>query len=120
MKKILVGIFSVMLVLAACGGGDDGGDNGDTGDTGEESGQEQDGGGEETAQAGEELYKANCASCHGGDLSGGAGPALDNVGDNYSADDIVGIIQNGQGSMPAQDHLSEEESQQIADWLVNR
>lgn len=123
MKKLLVGVFSVMLVLAACGGGDDTDDNGDTGGTGEESGQEQengDGGTEETAQAGEELYNTNCAQCHGADLTGGAGPSLENVGDDYSVDDIVDIIQNGKGQMPAQDHLSEEESQQIAEWLVNR
>ncbi|WP_054751715.1 c-type cytochrome [Piscibacillus salipiscarius] len=119
MKKILVGMFSVMLVLAACGGGDDGGNNGDTGDTGdtgeEQSGEEsgQESGGEQTAQAGEEVYKTNCASCHGGDLSGGMGPSLKNVGDNYSADDIVGIIKNGKGQMPAQDQVSEEDAQKL-------
>ncbi|RPF54371.1 c-type cytochrome [Aquisalibacillus elongatus] len=132
MKKLLVGVFSVFLVLAACGGGgDDGGENGDTGN--EESGQEQDGGtdeggtdegtegdaGGDTAQAGEQLYQNNCAQCHGGDLNGANGPSLQNAGDDYDIDEIVGIIQNGQGAMPAQD-VNDEDANTIAEWLVNQ
>ncbi|TFB24364.1 cytochrome c [Filobacillus milosensis] len=129
MKKILMGVFSVMLVLAACGGGqdDDGGDTGGDGGT-EESGQEETGNGDnggdggtdgETAQAGEQLYQQNCSTCHGADLSGGVGPSLKNVGDKYGVEDIVGIIQNGKGQMNAID-ISEEDSKSIAEWLVNR
>src|SRR5690625_5765525 len=67
MKKWLVAIlFGTVLTLGACGGGDDGADDnaspdGETVDT----------------AAGEEVYKSSCASCHGGDLTGQSGPALD-------------------------------------------
>ncbi|MBR7552698.1 cytochrome c551 [Allobacillus sp. GCM10007491] len=108
-KKLLTAIFGGMLVLAACGGGDDGGNGG---------GEESASGGGDTGQ-GEELYQQNCASCHGGDLSGGAGPALEGVGDSYDASEIVDIIQNGKGSMPAQ-NVEEGDAQEIADWLVQQ
>ncbi|RYG74401.1 cytochrome c [Lentibacillus lipolyticus] len=113
MKKGLLSIlFGTALVLGACGGGDDGGtDNGDSaGDNGE--------GATETAGA-EEIYQNNCASCHGGDLSGGAGPDLTAVGADYSKDDIVDIIQNGKGGMPPQD-VAEEDAQTLASWLAEK
>lgn len=110
MKKWLVTIvFGTALVLGACGGGDDGGDE----STGGEDG---DGGTTETAAA-EEIFESNCATCHGADLSGESGPDLTSVGADYSSDEIVDIIQNGTGSMPAQD-LPEEDAQAVADWLA--
>ncbi|HLS09720.1 cytochrome c551 [Lentibacillus sp.] len=112
-KGLMTMLFGTALVLGACGGGgDDGG--GDTG--GDESAG--DGGGETTAAA-EEIFESNCASCHGADLSGGAGPELTSVGADYSADEIVDIIQNGKGSMPAQD-VSDEDAQTLADWLAEK
>ncbi|GEL76516.1 c-type cytochrome [Tenuibacillus multivorans] len=146
MRKLLVGVFSAMLVLAACGGGDDTEDNGgDNGDTNGEAGQEQDNGQDNgnsgdqggdqggddqaggddaqngaTAQAGEELFQTNCASCHGGDLSGRMGPSLKNIGDDYAVEDIVSIIQNGKGDMPAVNGVDDEQANQIAEWLVNQ
>lgn len=109
-KKLLTAIFGGMLVLAACGGGDDGGGDG--------GGEESASGGGDTG-AGEELYQQNCTSCHGSDLSGGAGPSLENVGDDYDASEIVDIIQNGKGSMPAQ-NVEQGDAEEIADWLVQQ
>lgn len=82
--------------------------------------QSEEGGGEggETASDPQAIYDANCMSCHGADMSGGMGPDLTTVGQNYSADEIVDIIQNGTGSMPAQTQVSEEESTALAEWLV--
>ncbi|SDX97885.1 cytochrome c551 [Salimicrobium album] len=119
--KLLTVLFAAMLVLAACGGGGDEGSSGDSGDTSTEE-QESSGessGGEVDSAAAEEAFQANCASCHGGDLGGGVGPALDSVGADMSQDDIVTIIQNGRGDMPAQD-VDEETATQIAGWLAQK
>src|SRR5690625_5469137 len=81
MKKWLFTIlFGATLVLGACGGG---GDDTDTFDNGEDGGDTA-----ETASAGEDAYQDSCASCHGGDLEGGAGPELAGVGADYSVDEI--------------------------------
>ncbi|WP_026908990.1 cytochrome c551 [Paucisalibacillus globulus] len=111
MKKWLVAmLFGSALVLGACGG-DDGDDNGATSDTGNESG--------ETASAVEDVYESSCAACHGADLSGGAGPNLAAIGADYSVDELKDIIANGtDGNMPAfSGKLSDDEIQQLADWL---
>ncbi|MBP2078172.1 cytochrome c550 [Oceanobacillus polygoni] len=73
--------------------------------------------GETTGADAEAVYQANCAACHGGDLSGGMGPALTTVGSSYSADEIAEIIQNGIGSMPAQAHVAGEELSALSEWL---
>lgn len=110
MKKWLFAVLlGSILALGACGGGGDTEDNADTGDEG----------GTTEAAAGEEIYKQNCSSCHGSDLSGGAGPSLENVGSNYSADDIAEIIDNGIGTMPAQ-NLDEADRDELAGWLAEK
>ncbi|WP_164216649.1 cytochrome c551 [Virgibacillus sp. YIM 98842] len=123
MKKwLLTIVFGSALVLGACGGGDDGGteepadDGGDT-DTEESAGDNGDGGGAVDTAAAEEAYEQSCASCHGADLSGGAGPDLQNVGSNYSAEEIADIIENGKGSMPA-GLATGEDKDNIAAWLA--
>lgn len=82
---------------------------------------EEEGGGEEqTASANpEEMYQNSCADCHGGDLSGGVGPNLQGVGDRLSVDEIVDVIENGQGQMPAGLYTGEE-AQQVAEWLTEQ
>lgn len=108
MKKWLFAIlFGSALVLGACGGDDDADDGGD------DSGESVD------ASAAEDIYKSNCSSCHGGDLSGGAGPALDKAGADHSADEIKDIIDNGTGDMPAQS-LEEDDRDTVADWLADK
>lgn len=84
----------------------------------EENGAEDEGGeegGETTADA-EAVYQNNCAMCHGDDLSGGAGPALTDAGSSFSEDELADIIQNGTGSMPAQD-VQGEELDALTAWL---
>src|SRR5690625_2770437 len=122
MKKwLLTIVFGSALVLGACGGGDDDGadepaDNGDDTDTEESAGDNGDGGSVDVAAA-EDAYQQSCASCHGADLSGGAGPDLQNVGSSYSAEEIADIIENGTGSMPA-GLASGEDKDNIAAWLA--
>ncbi|SFA70587.1 cytochrome c550 [Lentibacillus halodurans] len=92
-------------------------------ENGEEQGEQQDnqseGGGEgETAADGEEIFQSNCASCHGQDLSGAAGPALDTVGSKYSQEEIEQIIAEGfpDAGMPG-GLVQGEEAQAVAQWL---
>ncbi|MFE8696530.1 cytochrome c551 [Cytobacillus sp. FJAT-53684] len=111
MKKKLLALLlgsSLVLALAACGGGDDAKET-DSGTTG----------GETTASAGdaEKLFNQKCSSCHGGNLEGGVGPALDKAGATHSKEDIETIIANGQGAMPA-GLLSGDEASQVAEWLA--
>src|SRR5690625_4926909 len=107
MKKWLVAILlGVLLVLGACGGSNSGDTGGDSGGTTE-------------ASAGEELYKKQCASCHGTDLAGVSGPGLENVGSSLSSDEILDIIENGQGSMPP-GLLTGDDAKEVADWLAEQ
>ena len=49
-----------------------------------------------------DVAQGKCISCHGGDLEGGMGgaaPAL--AGTTLSQDELVDIMVNGQGAMPA-------------------
>jgi cytochrome c551/cytochrome c550 len=73
----------------------------------------------ETASGGEDVYQNNCAACHGADLSGGAGPALTDAGSNFSQDELADIIQNGTGSMPAQ-NVAGEELDALTTWLMEQ
>ncbi len=70
----------------------------------------------EVATDPEEVFSKSCASCHGEDLSGGAGPDLTKVGSDHSADEIHDIIMNGQGAMPG-GLVGNEEADLLADWL---
>lgn len=118
MKKWLFTIlFGTTLVLGACGGDDGANESTDNGDAGTDT--EEDGGTVDTA-AGEEVFKANCTSCHGGDLKGGVGPDLTKVGADHSADDIKDIVQNGQGQMPAQKQVTGDDLDAVANWLAEK
>ncbi|WP_044736834.1 cytochrome c551 [Geobacillus kaustophilus] len=110
MKWKLAAMFlGVSLALAACGGG---GDN-----AGEKNGGSNGGG--DTAAAAEQIFKQNCASCHGQDLSGGVGPNLQKVGSKYSKDEIKNIIANGRGAMPA-GIIKGEDADKVAEWLASK
>jgi cytochrome c550 len=83
---------------------------------------EQENGGaqtEDTASATpEELYQQKgCAGCHGGDYSGGVGPALKGVGDRLSVEEIQDVLVNGKGTgMPP--GLVEGKEAEMAEWLA--
>ncbi|WP_377891203.1 c-type cytochrome [Alkalihalobacillus sp. R86527] len=68
----------------------------------------------------EKIFSQNCASCHGENLGGGAGPALEAVGGKYSKDEILGIIKNGKGGgMPA-GVIQGKEAEMVAKWLSEK
>lgn len=74
-----------------------------------------------------ETFKtATCISCHAADLKGASGPSLRGVGDTHTKEEIVAIIENGQGGMPAMKDtalaagVTEEQLDQLADWLASQ
>ncbi len=114
-KSLMALLLGSSMALAACGGGGE--------DAGEEDGNNGGGGEgtEETANAaqGEEVYQQSCVSCHGGNLEGGAGPALETVGSKYSKDEILNIIENGKGNMPP-NIVQGEEADAVAEWHATK
>ncbi|ERN54772.1 cytochrome c [Alkalihalophilus marmarensis] len=73
---------------------------------------------EDPVVAGEELVQASCIGCHGGDLSGGAGPALTSLEGQYTQEEITDIVVNGIGSMPSVND-NEVEADAIAQYLLS-
>ncbi|HLR42734.1 MAG TPA: cytochrome c [Pseudogracilibacillus sp.] len=82
---------------------------------GEEVSQEEENG-EVDALDPEAVYANSCASCHGDDLSGTAGPDISAVGASLSEDEIHDVIMNGQGTMPP-GLVGGEEADMLAEWL---
>ncbi|QKS72281.1 cytochrome c [Paenalkalicoccus suaedae] len=122
MKKVIGIVFASSLLLAACGGGDNNAPANDPANDGmnnnganmEENmnNEAANEGGEYDLANGEELYVGNCASCHGGELEGGAGPALE----GYDFDAVLAAIQNGPGGMPA-DLVTGSDAEDVAAWV---
>lgn len=67
---------------------------------------------------GQEVYMANCASCHGSTGNGGAGPKLKGVvASRYTLDAQMKIIADGRrgtAMAPFKDKLSPEEIEAVA------
>ncbi|MEI5907617.1 cytochrome c [Bacillus spongiae] len=97
MKKLIYSVLlGSVLVLSACGGGED-----------------------EPEKVGiEKLVDQKCATCHGGNLQGDYGPKIDNIGAKLSEDEILDIIVNGKGQMPGV--LKGEEAKEVAEWFANK
>lgn len=64
---------------------------------------------------GEKVANTSCIGCHGGDLTGAMGPDLTNL--SLSKDEIVNILVNGKGGMPAGTAKGDEEA--VADYLLS-
>lgn len=62
-----------------------------------------------------EFVTKNCASCHGGDLSGGVGPSL--LGLTLTEEEIIDIIISGPGTMPP--NLGQGREAEIAEYLLS-
>lgn len=77
---------------------------------------------------GAQVYaKASCVSCHGADLKGNTAakfPGLRGVGDKISKDEIMTIVKNGKGQMPAQydsniqKGITQAQMDQLVNWLA--
>lgn len=71
-------------------------------------------------QNGRELYDRNCASCHKADRRGTPPefPSLLNLGERYSRDEVVAVIREGAGRMPAFSGMSGGARRAIADYVL--
>lgn len=72
---------------------------------------------------GAELYNVSCARCHGGDLEGGIGPALDATSNTalvLTDDQIANVIRVGPGAMPAFGQLTDDQIASLVDYLRER
>ncbi|MFC3210959.1 cytochrome c551 [Planomicrobium okeanokoites] len=108
MKKSLMALlFGTTLILGACGGGE----------SSESEPPEETPAGEESSVDAEQVVNQNCISCHGENLEGqGNFPALNDVGSRLSEDEILTVIQEGRGAMPA-GIIEGEEAEAVAAWL---
>ena len=107
-KKLLAAVFGAVLILGACGGGDDTSKETDQGSTD----------GDTVAVDAEAVVQQSCVSCHGGNLEGGGAPALNKIGAELSEDEIHDIIVNGKGGMPGGIIKDEAEVQAVSEWLA--
>ena len=65
----------------------------------------------------EQIIQQNCIQCHGQDLAGtGSFPALNDVGSRLTRDEILTVIHEGPGPMPA-DIITGAEAEAVADYL---
>jgi quinoprotein glucose dehydrogenase len=73
-----------------------------------------------TAVTGNQLYAANCGSCHGTDRSGshdGSYPGLLDLDKRSTAEKVHQVLQTGRGRMPSFTHLPEKERNAIVEFL---
>jgi polyvinyl alcohol dehydrogenase (cytochrome) len=63
---------------------------------------------------GESVFIRSCASCHGGDGTGGFGPSLTGIEAKYTLDEHLTIVRDGKNKMPAwKDTLTAEEIEAV-------
>jgi len=68
-----------------------------------------------------ELYKAECASCHKETLKGSPPefPALDALAGRRTSEELVKVIRQGAGRMPAFAHINEGAASDLANYLLD-
>ena len=69
--------------------------------------------------SGEQLFKKNCAVCHGSDLNGRppAFPSLKEVRKRMTKEQIIALLKTGRNAMPSFAHLSDTERAALAGFL---
>ena len=75
----------------------------------------------EASAGGASIYQAQCAVCHGQDRKGqpGSVPALDNIQEKFSVEQVNNIIRQGQGRMPSFPGLSAADRRAVATYVIN-
>lgn len=69
---------------------------------------------------GSKLYTVYCSGCHGKERKGSRYiPSLEGVSHKYKRGDLVEILEEGIGKMPAFKSISEDEREAIAAFLMN-
>lgn len=102
-KAMLTLVFGSAIFLAACGGGDKEATNNESA----------------AAPDGEAIAMKSCISCHGGELQGATGPALNDVGSRLSESEILDIINNGKDGMPG-GLVKGADAEAVAKWLATQ
>lgn len=124
-KKLLTLLLGTSLVmgLAACGGGSDTSKNTTKNTTQKTTQKTTTGGGGGTtdvASAAQKITSQKCSSCHGDNLKGAVGPDLTHIGGQLSKSQILDILKNGKsGGMPA-GLISGKDADTVATWLASR
>ncbi|MCM3113105.1 cytochrome c551 [Lederbergia lenta] len=106
MKKKLLGLMmgaTLAIILTACGGG---GNN-----SNENAG--------ESVSDAEAIVNKSCISCHGENLEGRNGPALDKIGATLDKDEILDVIANGRPGMP-KEIIKGDDAEKVAEWLAEK
>ncbi len=72
--------------------------------------------------SGAELYKQNCAACHGLNKKGNPPsiPSLSDIGKRMSEQDILNLLSKGRNGMPSFAHLPLEQRKAIVDFLLGK
>ena len=75
----------------------------------------------EGGSGGKSVYEAQCAVCHGQKREGTppAAPSLLNLNEKFTVEQISGIIQRGQGRMPAFTGISGTDRRAVASFILN-
>lgn len=75
----------------------------------------------EDSWAGIQLYRTNCASCHGIDREGDGRvyPRLKDLGNRFTKDSLKNFMYNGKGAMPAFTHLNDNDRDAIARYILD-
>ena len=71
--------------------------------------------------AGNQVFQANCAACHGAQMQGnGTAPSLVGLSNRMDPDAVRQILQLGRNGMPAQPQLSEDQINQLCSFLLDK
>jgi cytochrome c551 len=111
-KKTMIGIvLGSSLMLVACGGNNASNDS-----------NGNDSNGNDSANAGngpKKIFQNKCSTCHGENLQGDFGPALNKIGSQLSKEQILSTIKNGKGQMPA-GVIKGSDAEKVAQWLSEK
>lgn len=66
---------------------------------------------------GRTIYEGSCEVCHGPDLKGDRGPAVDTAVKRLGADVVRGIVKDGRGAMPAFPTMNAEAITDVVEFL---
>ncbi|HEY4087588.1 MAG TPA: PQQ-binding-like beta-propeller repeat protein [Bryobacteraceae bacterium] len=68
---------------------------------------------------GRAIYEGSCQVCHGPDLKGDRGPAIDDAVKRLGADTVQGIVKSGKGAMPPFPTMNAEAIKDVVEFLEN-
>ncbi|KOP69933.1 hypothetical protein AMS59_21780 [Lysinibacillus sp. FJAT-14745] len=73
-----------------------------------------------TASDGQTIAMKSCITCHGGELQGqNNAPKISDVGSRMTEKEILNVIENGKGSMPA-GIVKGADAEAVAKWLATQ